>query len=31
VNIRGGSLPAPEENGARYLKLPLNARLKTPR
>jgi len=28
VNIRGGALPAPEENGARYLKLPLNTRLR---
>ena len=25
VNIRGGHLPAPEDNGIRYLKLPLNA------
>jgi glyoxylase-like metal-dependent hydrolase (beta-lactamase superfamily II) len=24
VNMRGGSLPEPEENGTRYLKLPLN-------
>jgi glyoxylase-like metal-dependent hydrolase (beta-lactamase superfamily II) len=28
VNIRGGALPAPEKNGERYLKLPLNARLR---
>ena len=25
VNIRGGRLPAPEANGRRYLKIPLNA------
>lgn len=25
VNMRGGRLPEPEENGTRYLKLPLNA------
>jgi uncharacterized protein (TIGR01244 family) len=25
VNVRGGRLPEPEENGKRYLKLPLNA------
>lgn len=25
VNIRGGRLPEPEENGQRYLKIPLNA------
>jgi hypothetical protein len=25
VNIRGGRLPDPEDNGVRYLKLPLNA------
>jgi glyoxylase-like metal-dependent hydrolase (beta-lactamase superfamily II) len=25
VNIRGGRLPAPEENGKRYLKIPLDA------
>jgi glyoxylase-like metal-dependent hydrolase (beta-lactamase superfamily II) len=25
VNIRGGHLPPPEDNGIRYLKLPLNA------
>jgi glyoxylase-like metal-dependent hydrolase (beta-lactamase superfamily II) len=25
VNVRGGRLPPPEDNGARYLKLPLNA------
>ncbi|MEP7313573.1 MAG: MBL fold metallo-hydrolase [Pseudomonadota bacterium] len=25
VNIRGGALPEPEDNGIRYLKLPLNA------
>lgn len=25
VNIRGGALPEPEENGVRYLKIPLNA------
>jgi hypothetical protein len=25
VNIRGGHLPDPEDNGVRYLKLPLNA------
>lgn len=25
VNIRAGELPAPEDNGVRYLKLPLNA------
>jgi glyoxylase-like metal-dependent hydrolase (beta-lactamase superfamily II) len=25
VNIRGGRLPEPEENGRRYLKIPLNA------
>jgi glyoxylase-like metal-dependent hydrolase (beta-lactamase superfamily II) len=24
VNMRGGRLPEPEDNGARYLKLPLN-------
>ena len=24
VNIRAGHLPEPEENGVRYLKLPLN-------
>jgi hypothetical protein len=24
VNIRGGRLPQPEENGTSYLKLPLN-------
>jgi hypothetical protein len=25
VNMDGGRLPAPEENGARYLKIPLDA------
>ena len=25
VNIMGGRLPAPEDNGRRYLKIPLNA------
>ena len=25
VNIRGGSLPEPEDNGRRYLKIPLDA------
>jgi hypothetical protein len=25
VNIRGGRLPEPENNGTRYLKIPLNA------
>jgi glyoxylase-like metal-dependent hydrolase (beta-lactamase superfamily II) len=25
INMRGGRLPAPEANGARYLKIPLNA------
>ena len=25
VNIRAGALPAPEANGVRYLKIPLNA------
>ena len=25
INIRAGALPAPEENGVRYLKIPLNA------
>lgn len=25
VNMRGGHLPAPEDNGVRYLKIPLNA------
>ena len=25
VNIRGGRLPEPEDNGVRYLKIPLNA------
>jgi hypothetical protein len=25
VNIRGGRLPEPEDNGKRYLKIPLNA------
>jgi hypothetical protein len=25
VNIRGGRLPEPEEDGKRYLKVPLNA------
>ena len=25
VNIRGGRLPEPEENGERYLKIPLDA------
>ena len=25
VNIAGGRLPAPEDNGLRYLKIPLNA------
>jgi hypothetical protein len=25
VNMRGGQLPEPEENGVRYLKIPLNA------
>jgi hypothetical protein len=25
VNIRGGRLPEPEENGKRYLKIPLDA------
>ena len=24
VNVRAGQLPEPEENGVRYLKLPLN-------
>jgi hypothetical protein len=24
VNMRGGSLPEPEDNGVSYLKLPLN-------
>lgn len=24
VNMRGGNLPEPEDNGTRYLKLPLN-------
>ena len=24
VNVRGGRLPPPEDNGARYLKLPLD-------
>ena len=24
VNMRGGHLPEPEDNGVRYLKLPLN-------
>jgi hypothetical protein len=24
VNMRGGHLPEPEENGTRYLKIPLN-------
>jgi glyoxylase-like metal-dependent hydrolase (beta-lactamase superfamily II) len=28
VNIRGGALPEPEPNGTRYLKLPLNTRLR---
>lgn len=25
VNIRGGALPEPEDNGRRYLKIPLDA------
>ena len=25
VNIQAGALPPPEDNGVRYLKLPLNA------
>jgi len=25
VNMRAGNLPEPEQNGQRYLKLPLNA------
>ncbi|MGV3632844.1 MAG: MBL fold metallo-hydrolase, partial [Pseudorhodoplanes sp.] len=25
VNLRGGRLPAPEDNGRSYLKIPLNA------
>ena len=25
VNMRGGHLPEPEDNGMRYLKLPINA------
>jgi hypothetical protein len=25
VNMRGGRLPEPEDNGVRYLKIPLNA------
>ena len=25
VNMRGGHLPEPEDNGVRYLKIPLNA------
>jgi hypothetical protein len=25
VNVRGGDLPPPEDNGVSYLKLPLNA------
>ncbi|HEX7385449.1 MAG TPA: MBL fold metallo-hydrolase, partial [Burkholderiaceae bacterium] len=25
VNVRAGLLPAPEDNGVRYLKIPLNA------
>jgi hypothetical protein len=25
VNMRGGRLPPPEDNGIRYLKIPLNA------
>ena len=25
VNLRGGALPAPEDNGVRYLKIPLDA------
>jgi hypothetical protein len=25
VNIRGGRLPEPEDNGKRYLKIPLDA------
>ena len=25
VNIRGGRLPEPEDNGTRYLKIPLDA------
>ena len=25
VNARGGHLPPPEDNGVRYLKIPLNA------
>ena len=25
VNVRGGHLPPPEDNGVRYLKIPLNA------
>ncbi len=25
VNIRGGALPPPEDNGVSYLKIPLNA------
>jgi hypothetical protein len=25
VNMRAGHLPEPEENGVRYLKIPLNA------
>jgi len=29
VNIAGGRLPAPEDDGRRYLKIPLNAFPKT--
>ena len=25
INMRGGELPAPESNGTRYLKIPLDA------
>ena len=25
ININGGALPKPEDNGQRYLKIPLNA------
>jgi hypothetical protein len=28
VNVRAGALPAPEDNGVSYLKIPVNARLR---
>ncbi len=30
VNIRGGRLPEPEDNGKRYLKIPLDALAEAP-